>query len=86
MFSTDFRRIYYNLHGKETNFISTPEATVDNSSMITYNTDSHTQYGYLARYPAANHSGGWLPIYDWETGVYLGKIPQVIISFSLNFF
>jgi len=67
-----------------TNFLVTRGATTDNSTMITYNTDAHTQYGYLARYPAATHAPGtMLKVYDWESGVYLGEIPEAPVTYSV---
>lgn len=61
-----------------TNFIITKGASKDGSTMITYAADSHTLYGELYFYPAADYpEGTMLDIYEWDTGKYLGKIPQV---------
>ena len=43
-----------------TNFIITKGASVDKSVMITYAADSHTRYGAIAFYPAADHKKGSL--------------------------
>lgn len=46
--------------------------------MITYAADSHTLYGELYFYPASKHKAGEMrKIYDWDTGMYLGEIPEV---------
>ena len=61
-----------------TNFLITKGATKDGSTMITYAADSHTLYGELYFWPAADYEdGALLNVYEWDTGKYLGKIPQV---------
>ena len=61
-----------------TNFLITRGATADGSTMITYAADSHILYGELYFTPAADHlPGEMLDIYEWDTGNYLGQIPQV---------
>lgn len=60
-----------------TNFLITKGATTDGSTMITYVADSHTLYGELYFWPAADYpDSAMLNIYEWDTGKYLGKIPQ----------
>jgi dipeptidase len=67
-----------------TNFIITKGAAKDGSTMITYAADSHTLYGELYFYPAADYpEGTMLDIYEWDTGKYLGKIPQVRHTFQV---
>ena len=61
-----------------TNVIVTKGASVDGSNMISYAADSHLLYGELYFAPA----GVWNPgdlrrIEDWDSGKYLGNIPQV---------
>jgi dipeptidase len=61
-----------------TNFIITKGASKDGSTMITYAADSHTLYGELYFYPAADYpEGAMLDVVEWDTGKFLGKIPQV---------
>jgi len=61
-----------------TNFLITRGATTDGSTMITYVADSHTLYGELYYWPAADYSDStMLNIYEWDTGKFLGKIPQI---------
>lgn len=61
-----------------TNFIITKGASKDGSTMITYAADSHTLYGELYFYPAADYpEGALMDVYEWDTGKFLGKIPQV---------
>jgi len=67
-----------------TNFLITKGATVDGSSMITYAADSHTLYGELYYQPAQDYpEGAMRDIYDWDTGKYLGQIPQPSHTYSV---
>jgi hypothetical protein len=62
-----------------TNFLITKGASKDGSVMITYSADSHVLYGELYYWPAKNWPAGTMvDIYEWDTGKYLGKIPQEI--------
>lgn len=66
-----------------TSLIATPGATTDGSAMITYAADSHTLYGELYSTPAANHAPGEMrKVYDWDSGRYLGEIPQPPHTYS----
>ena len=67
-----------------TNFLITRGASTDGSTMITYAADSHTLYGELYYQPAADHpEGAMRDIYEWDTGKYLGKIPQPSHTYSV---
>ena len=67
-----------------TNFLITKGASVDGSTMITYSADSHTLYGELYFFPAANHPvGSMRKITEWDTGKPLGSIPEVEHTFSV---
>ncbi|MCK4537284.1 MAG: C69 family dipeptidase [Candidatus Krumholzibacteria bacterium] len=67
-----------------TNFLVTNGASVDGSTMITYAADSHVLYGELYHWPARDHlPGSMLDIYEWDTGKYLGQIPQVAHTYSV---
>jgi dipeptidase len=67
-----------------TNFLITKGATVDGSTMITYAADSHTLYGELYYQPAADYPTGALrDIYEWDTGKFMGRIPQVAHTYSV---
>lgn len=60
-----------------TNFLITKGASVDGSTMITYAADSHTLYGELYFWPAAQYAAGTtLKVYEWDTGNYMGEIAQ----------
>ena len=59
-----------------TNLIITKGASRDGSVMITYAADSHTRYGTIAYYPAADHKpGDQCSLYHYESGKFLGTIP-----------
>jgi dipeptidase len=67
-----------------TNFIITKGATKDGSVMITYSADSHVLYGELYYWPARDWpKGAMADIYEWDTGKYLGKIPQKEHTYSV---
>ena len=67
-----------------TNFLFTKGATKDGSVMITYVADSHVLYGELYYTPARNWpAGSMLDVYEWDTGKYLGKIPQIAHTYSV---
>ena len=71
-------------HGDCTNFLVTKGASKDGSTMITYAADSHVLYGELYYRAAADHpEGAMLDVYEWDTGKYLGKIPQVDHTYSV---
>ncbi len=66
-----------------TSLIATKGATKDGSVMITYAADSHTLYGDMPSLAAADHKPGAMrKIYDWDTGKYLGEIPQPAHTYS----
>jgi dipeptidase len=67
-----------------TNFLVTKGASKDGSVMVTYSADSHTLYGELYHWPAANWPvGTMLDVYEWDTGKFLGKIPQARVTYNV---
>ena len=67
-----------------TNFLVTKGASVDGSTFITYAADSHVLYGELYYQPAQDHeAGAKRDIYEWDTGKYLGQIPQPSHTYSV---
>lgn len=67
-----------------TNLIVTKAASADGSNMLTYSADSHQLYGELYYTPAADHPvGSMRTIKEWDTGKYLGEIPQVAHTYSV---
>lgn len=67
-----------------TNFLITPGASVDGSSMISYAADSHVLYGELYHYPAADYPAGAMrEIVEWDTGRYVGQIPEVAHTYNV---
>ena len=68
-----------------TNFLITRGATKDGSTMITYAADSHILYGELYFWPAANYpEGAMIDVYEWDTGKFMGKIPQVKHTYQVT--
>ncbi len=67
-----------------TNFLITKGATKDGSVMITYSADSHVLYGELYFWPAKNWPAGTMvDVYEWDTGKFLGRIPQKPHTYSV---
>ena len=67
-----------------TNFLAGKNATVDGSTLISYAADSYALYGFLQYLPAADHKEGDMrKIYDWDTGKYLGEIPEAAHTYSV---
>lgn len=61
-----------------TNVLISRGASADGSCMISYAADSHTLFGELYFRPAADWpEGAMLDVREWDTGKYLGQIPQV---------
>lgn len=67
-----------------TNFLITRGASADGSTMITYSADSHVLYGELYFTPSRDYpEGTMLDVYEWDTGKFLGRIPQVKHTYSV---
>ena len=64
-----------------TNFIITKGASTDSSIMVTYAADSHQLYGALYQYIAKKGMAD-IPVYEWDTGRYLGPIKQADQTYS----
>ena len=66
-----------------TNVLVTKGASTDGSNMVSYAADSHQLYGELYYAPAAVwQSGEMRDINEWDTGKFLGKIPQVARTYQ----
>lgn len=67
-----------------TNFLIGKKATTDGSTLISYSADSYNLYGELYHWPAATHQPGtMLKIYEWDSGKYLGEIPQATQTYNV---
>ena len=67
-----------------TNFLFTKGAMKDGSTMVTYSADSHVLYGELYHWPAQDWpAGSMLDVYEWDTGKFMGKIPQVAHTYNV---
>ena len=67
-----------------TNFLIGKKASTDGSTMISYSADSYNLYGELYHWPAKQYSPGeMLKVYEWDTGKYLGEIPQVLQTYNV---
>jgi len=67
-----------------TNYLITKGASADGSTFVTYAADSHQLYGALYFWAAANwDEGEMLNVYEWDTGKFLGQIPQVAHTYNV---
>lgn len=67
-----------------TNFLLTKSTTKDGSTMVTYSADSHVLYGELYHWSAGTWpAGSMLDVYDWDSGKFLGKIPQAAQTYNV---
>ena len=67
-----------------TNFLVGKAATLDGSTLISYNADSYFLFGCLYHYPATTYPAGtMLDVHDWDSGKLLGKIKQVEKTYSV---
>ncbi|MDX1699399.1 MAG: C69 family dipeptidase, partial [Melioribacteraceae bacterium] len=67
-----------------TNLIVTKGASSDGSVMITYSADSYNMYGELYHYKAGVYpAGATLEVYEWDTGKFLGVIPQAKRTYNV---
>ncbi|MFA5848473.1 MAG: C69 family dipeptidase [Bacteroidales bacterium] len=66
-----------------TNLLITKGASKDGSVMVTYSADSHQLYGELYFTKGANFAPGtMMKIYEWDSGKYLGDIPQALKTYN----
>ena len=67
-----------------TNLLVGKKASTDGCTIITYAADSHTLYGDLQYLPAADHRAGDMrKIYDWDSGLYHGEIPEAAHTYAV---
>jgi len=60
-----------------TNYLVTPGASADGSALVSYAADSGALFGTLGFYPRADHAAGAMrQVWDWDSGKYLGEIPE----------
>src|SRR3712207_5791101 len=67
-----------------TNFIVGKQASVNGSVICTYNADDYGMFIGLAHFPAGTHSKGEMrQVYDWDTNVYHGQIPEAPVTYNV---
>jgi dipeptidase len=67
-----------------TNLLVGKKASADGSTLISYAADSYALYGELYHWPARKYAPGeMLKVYEWDTGKYLGEIPQVLQTYNV---
>lgn len=67
-----------------TNFIVGKKASADGSVICSYNADDYGLFIGLCHYPAGKHEKGSVrKIYDWDTNVYHGQIPETEVTYNV---
>lgn len=67
-----------------TSMLVSKGATADGATLMTYSADSHELYGELYYTPARRHEpGAQRDIIEWDTGKFLGKIPEAPVTYSV---
>ncbi|OJV89895.1 MAG: dipeptidase, partial [Bacteroidia bacterium 44-10] len=67
-----------------TNLLVGKKASTDGSTLISYAADSYALYGELYHWPAKQYNPGeMLKVYEWDSGKYLGEIPQVLQTYNV---
>lgn len=68
-----------------TNLLVGKKASADGSTFISYAADSYGLYGALYHWPARQYRPGEkLKVYEWDTGKYLGEIPQALQTYNVT--
>ena len=67
-----------------TNFIVGKKASTDGSVICSYNADDYGMFIGLCHYPAMKHAAGDMrQIYNWDTDVYQGQIPEAAETYNV---
>lgn len=67
-----------------TNFLVGKKASADGSVFISYSADSYGMSGFVAHFPAATYPQGTMrDVYDWDSGVFLGQIPEARVTYNV---
>lgn len=67
-----------------TNFIVGKKASADGSVICSYNADDYGMFIGLCHYPAGKHPKGTMrDIYDWDSKVYHGQIPEAEETYNV---
>ena len=67
-----------------TNLIVGRHASTDGSTIVSYSADSYGLFGELYHYPAGTHAKGTMrQIHEWDTGKYLGEIPEARTTYNV---
>lgn len=67
-----------------TNFLIGKNASVDGSTMITYNMDNYGMYGRLLLHPARDYQAGQMRhVVDADHNHYMGEIPEVSHTYQV---
>ncbi|GBU08642.1 peptidase C69 [Bacteroidales bacterium] len=84
LLSFTFLLIFFTSSFACTNLLVGKHASTDGSTMVTYSADSYALFGELYHWPAATYpKGTMLEVYEWDTGKFLGSIPQAQQTYNV---
>lgn len=64
--------------------MSARKPSADGSVFISYSADSYGMSGFVAHFPAAIHPEGTMrEIYNWDSGDYIGSIPEARVTYNV---
>ena len=67
-----------------TNMIVGKGASADGSVMVSYNADSFGMFGNLYHWRAGAHAAGEMrQVYNWDSGKYMGEIPEAAYTYNV---
>lgn len=67
-----------------TNLIVGKKASTDGSVFVSYSADSYCMFGELVHFPAGKwEKGTMIPVYEWDTGKYLGEVEQAEVTYNV---
>lgn len=67
-----------------TSLLVSKGASADGSTLMTYAADAHELYGELYFIPGRRHPAGAMrDIIEWDTGKFLGRIPQPPVTYTV---
>jgi dipeptidase len=66
------------------NLLVSKGATADGSTILAYNADDVGLFGSIDLRPAATHAPGSVrAVWDWDSQLYTGQIPQVNATYNV---
>eukprot|EP01060_Flectonema_neradi_P008108 TRINITY_DN1578_c1_g1_i5.p1 TRINITY_DN1578_c1_g1~~TRINITY_DN1578_c1_g1_i5.p1 ORF type:complete len:575 (+),score=137.69 TRINITY_DN1578_c1_g1_i5:41-1726(+) len=66
------------------NIVVSAGASADGAPMVAYAADDGSVFGHLRHFPAATNPAGTMrKVWDWDSGTYLGEIPDAGVRYNV---